>query len=100
MGNIITLSAPKQVKVNANSTSSMAVTITPPQSTLGISFYRASTDNANSEVMANMSPSVCFITGLPAGSRFEVEAFACESSGACSAPVNAEGFTLPDGNFY
>ncbi len=78
----------------------MAVTIMPPLSNFGISFYRASAGNVNCEVMANMSPLICLITGLPAGSRFEVEVFACESSGTCSAPINAEGFTLPDGNFY
>ncbi len=93
------LLAPKQVKVDTNSTSSLAVTITLSLNTFGISFYRASAGNSNCEVKASMSPLVCLITGLPAGSRFEVEAFACESSGTCSAPVNAEGFTLPDFNF-
>ncbi len=72
----------------------MAVTIMPPLSTFGISFYRASAGNSNCEVKASMSPLICLITGLPAGSRFAVEAFGCELSGACSAPVIAEGFTL------
>ncbi len=96
--NLMSLLAPEHVQTHANSTSTMEVTIAPPNITLSISFYRASAGNSSCEVSANMSPLSCLITGLSSGSRFNVRAFACSSSGVCSAPAVVEGYTLPDGN--
>ncbi len=46
---------------------------------------------------ANETPLTCSISGLTAGSKFDVEAVACESDDVCSSPIPAEGYTLPDG---
>ncbi len=75
----------------------MLVTITPPEETSGIAFYRASAANSSCEVLANMTSLVCLIGGLPSGSEFEVEAVACASNGVCSAPISGQGYTLPHG---
>ncbi len=88
---------PEHVEVEAKSTSSMLVTITPPEETSGITFYRASTGDSSCQVMANVTSLICSITGLPAGSKFDVEAVACTSNSVCSAPISGQGYTLPDG---
>ncbi len=89
--------APESVEIQANSTASMLVTITPPEETSGIAFYRALAANISCEVLANMTSLACLITGLPAGSQFEVEAVACAPNGVCSSPISGQGYTLPDG---
>ncbi len=76
----------------------MEVTISPQSVTSGISFYRASAGDSSCEVPANASPIVCRVKNLPAGSRFEVKAYACTIGGVCSSPVVATGYTIPDGN--
>ncbi len=90
--------APEHVQTHAYSTSTVEVTIVPPNITSSISFYRASAGNSSCEVRANMSSLSCLITSLSSGSRFNVRAFACASSGVCSAAAVVEGYTLPDGN--
>ncbi len=75
----------------------MLVAITFPEETPGIAFDRASAGDSSCRVLANMTTLVCLISGLPAGSKFEVEAVACASNGVCSSSVSAQDFTLPDG---
>ncbi len=89
--------APKNVEIKANSTSSMLVTITPPEETSGITFYRATSGDSGCQALATMTSLACLISNLPAGSKFEVEAVACASNDVCSSSVSAQGFTLPDG---
>ncbi len=91
--------APKYIETQAKSAASMLISITPSEETSGIAFYRASAGNSNCQVLANMTSLVCLISGLPAGSQFEVEAVACGSTGVCSPPISGKGYTLPDGNF-
>ncbi len=78
----------------------MEVTISPPSVTSGISFYRASAGDSSCKVPPDVSSLVCLIRNLPAGSRFEVKAYACTTGGVCSSPVVADGYTLPDGNLW
>ncbi len=75
----------------------MLVSITPPEETLGIAFYRASAGDSSCQVLANIASLACLIRNLPAGSKFEVEAVACASNGVCSSSVSVQGYTLPDG---
>ncbi len=91
--------APEYVETQAKSAASMLITITPREETSGIAFYRASAGNSNCQVLANMTSLVCLISGLPAGSQFEVEVVACGSTGVCSPPFRGKGYTLPDGKF-
>lgn len=91
--------APANVETRAHSTSSMAVTVTPPEDTSGISYYMASTERISScRVLASTTPLTCMLEGLPsAGTEFAVEVVACSSDDVCSGAVSGNGFTLPDG---
>ncbi len=85
------------MEIQAVSTSSMRVTFMPPEGASGIAFYRATTGESRCQVSANETPLTCSISGLTAGSKFEVEAVACESDDICSSSISGEGYTLPDG---
>ncbi len=85
------------MEIQAISTSSMRVTFTPPEDASENSFYRATIGESSCRVSANVTPLTCSISGLDAGSKFGVDAVACESDDVCSSSITGEGYTLPDG---
>ncbi len=83
--------------MSGNSPWAVRVKFGPPSDTSGITFYRASTGGSNCEVSANAANPFCLVLRLSGGSRYSVQGVACAENGKCSSPVQAFGYTIPDG---
>uniref|UniRef100_A0A5K3F9Z0 Fibronectin type-III domain-containing protein n=1 Tax=Mesocestoides corti TaxID=53468 RepID=A0A5K3F9Z0_MESCO len=96
--------APKAVIVTPLSTSSIKVTVVPPDNTTNILRYDVfvldMSDRALCEIEANKAPLECEIKALDAGRLYTVQVFSwMEKYFFWSESVEGKGWTKPNGKF-